>query len=361
MELSFDEPAGLSVFADQLISQGDPWGEVIAAQLAGHEELATKLIEQHRICAGFTIEWKHGFARTVTITGDPDPKLLRERLTKFFTLPQAQLCDGVVFAPVRATMQTTRDYGEYTINMSSPYADCEDLWKAVPMQVTRFGFGAWPNPPGAAAYVRMPGFRTVSGWFQRAVEMSFVGADHDVQSPFLLPNCKKLAIHCADMHRETLESLVRSELPVLEELWIGTGGDESSVLDDVEPPEEGDDGWEYPEIYPASYLDDFSDHGPPSGRFGDMFGLLAEIKLPAIKRLSLAGSVIDQRTIQQLAALPYLDQLHEIDLRDCALVPQIKDVAPLIDELRSRVPSVLGGANAKKPVPFVMRYIATME
>jgi uncharacterized protein (TIGR02996 family) len=60
------------VFADWLQGNGDPWGEIIALELAGNETAAKKLFKQHAttLSGGFAprmLEWEKGFIRSVVI------------------------------------------------------------------------------------------------------------------------------------------------------------------------------------------------------------------------------------------------------------------------------------------------------
>jgi uncharacterized protein (TIGR02996 family) len=66
--------AARGVFADWLQSQGDPWGEVIALELAGKAAAAKQLIKQHSDAltggyAGRGLEWRHGFIDVIRLEG----------------------------------------------------------------------------------------------------------------------------------------------------------------------------------------------------------------------------------------------------------------------------------------------------
>lgn len=393
--LSFSDPQGFLVLADWLQAQQDPWGELIALQHAVLtkpvlEPEITALLERHSAAWAGTAHcaWHLGFVRTVTLHPfEPTLAGLIAALNDFFARPVARLCDGVVFAPLPAELRTTRDWGESRSQIIRPYDHCEDLLKLVPERVTRIGFGAWPVSP-ISAYVAMPSFRELSGWFQRITELSLVGSDSDVKDRFLLPKCTTLALHCADLSWATIESILASELPVLDHLTVSFGGSANCILDSVYPPDDYDednpDADRYPATYTAGDLASLEIHGVDSDPNRELGMLGAATNLPALRHLSLAGSVLDEGSLEQLAQAPLIRQLVSLDLSDGGLSDAAVDVLirqrdrfkhlktldlrgnRLSTDIAIRVKAALPKAKvhdqARDRAPaFFMRYVATME
>jgi uncharacterized protein (TIGR02996 family) len=72
-----DDPAPYAVYADWLIAQGDPLGELITLSLTGNEEGAAALIPQVLgkeawLLEEATIGWRFGLARSVRVRNDGD-------------------------------------------------------------------------------------------------------------------------------------------------------------------------------------------------------------------------------------------------------------------------------------------------
>ena len=85
-----------AVFADWLQGNGDPWGELIALELAGNESAAKKLFKQHvaTLTGGFAprmFEWDKGFIRRVQLEPRAKANVQRETLEKVLALPAAIL------------------------------------------------------------------------------------------------------------------------------------------------------------------------------------------------------------------------------------------------------------------------------
>jgi uncharacterized protein (TIGR02996 family) len=90
-----DDKALRAVFADWLQSQGDPWGELIALELAGKQPEAEKLLKKHRgdLCGGFDADlfkWRGGFIDRIRLH-HTDRKQQRAMLEKMFALRTAIL------------------------------------------------------------------------------------------------------------------------------------------------------------------------------------------------------------------------------------------------------------------------------
>lgn len=88
-----DDPEARAVFADYLMNNGDPWGEIIALYRADKESAAKKLIKEHagELFGGLApkfFEWEGGFVSSVTLEGR-SPKKLREQYELLRTLPVA--------------------------------------------------------------------------------------------------------------------------------------------------------------------------------------------------------------------------------------------------------------------------------
>ena len=254
--LSFADPQGFLVLADWLQSQQEPWGELIALQHANTLELQPRIVEllgalELAEAVGARCEWQLGFARSVTLVPEaPTVASLNAAMEEFFARPIARLCDGVTFAPQPAELATIRDWDAWDRLVVRPYRDCGELLERLPDRVTRVGFGVSAPVTG---YVRLPDFRELSGWLQRITWLSLIGNDGGDPSKLLLPNLVRLTLRVADMYPSTIASLVSSELPKLEEMWLSFGGSANCILDDVYPPDDYDE--EHPDRprYPPTF------------------------------------------------------------------------------------------------------------
>ena len=348
--LSFDDPQPFLVLADALQAEQDPWGELIALQCAGKTELAHALIEKHAFAGPLNCEWKFGFVKTVTIAPALDDTDLELAMQAFFALPVARLCDGIELVPLRTQLEPTRESEDSVTQIIRPYAHPSSLLSAIPQRVTRVSFGPWPAPP-VAAYTAMPAFRELGVHLQRVTELRLVGADPEEASPLDLPNCSRLALHCGDLHEATIAALRDSNLPNLAHLTISMGGESHTVLDDIQPPNEEDGGWVY-DNYDAAALDDLEIHDI-IGHFNGALGILAECTFPALRTLDLSDSVLGRREIEQLAALPWLNQLKKLTLARCDL--DAEKLAPIAGNSRVKTLAAEGAP------AFFMRYVGTME
>src|SRR5688572_14306336 len=85
-----DDNAVRSVFADWLQGHDDPWGDLIALELAGKQPEAEKLFRKHRgdLCGGFAANlftWRGGFIDRIRLSGG-DCNAQREMLEQIFAV-----------------------------------------------------------------------------------------------------------------------------------------------------------------------------------------------------------------------------------------------------------------------------------
>jgi hypothetical protein len=390
--LSFDDPAGFLVLADWLQAKQDPWGELIALQVASkpeHQPRIMELLGELNLAGTARCEWHLGFARSVTLfPEEPTVPSMVAAMTEFFARPVARLCDGVTFAPKPAQLATIRDWGASERIAIHPYKDCgEALLQHLPDRVRRVGFGETPPPP-ITGYVHLPDFRMLSGWLQRITELTLIGNDSGATaSMFLLPNLVKLTLRAADLSSATISSLVNSNVPKLEEMWLSFGGSANCILDDVMGPddydEEDPDALRYPATFSPDDLAALEVHGVDSDPNFELGRLGEATSFPALTRLSLNGTVLSEGSIEQLAQAKLLRQLGSLDLSNTSL--DERAVARLVRDrdkfehiknldVRANGLATEVAAKIKKALPqatvhdqkredhtFFMRYVATME
>ncbi len=96
----------LRVFADWLESKGEPWGRLMALQLAGAEDpaLERSLLAPHPVAEA---SWSRGFLRTVSLAPLSEPQRplpaqrreAQEGLTSFFSLPAVSKLESLELLP----------------------------------------------------------------------------------------------------------------------------------------------------------------------------------------------------------------------------------------------------------------------
>ncbi len=271
-----DSPEPWAVYADWLIAQGDPRGEVAALQLAGKTAAATAVLaqnyaqlvgdEEHQ----FALEFRHGFAVGATLKIDHASLLRLDVMTKqFLEAPIARFIESLRFglahfesnnnwAPtldvVTRSEQAQRirslRFDAYT------YTDCEISW-------TPFGDFAF-------AWKRLPSLELLH------IRSGAGGNLGDIE----LPRLKTFIFESGGLGGDLLASIVNAKWPALEHLEIWTGS---------------------------------SNYGA-GGTLHQLRPILAGAGLPELRHLGIVNSELSDGLVPALAMSMLLPQLHSLDL-----------------------------------------------
>lgn len=282
-----DEVGNYTVYADWLIQQGDPRGELINAQLkhesnpddSGLTDQIRDLHEKHDAewlgelatqKDGFSASWRRGFLDAVTL-GDDDsaPVKLGDLYQKLRPLPVAQLIRELRFAA---------------------FADDDDYqpaWDSAVVAMTEFGVS--------------PNLRTLI--FDR-------GSFWDISSTYLnqlesvyprVPNLEHLEIILGNMNLGTID------LPNLRHFEVWTGGFTSDNMKSVLAAK-----WPKLETLLLRFGDS-EDYGA-NCTLDDVLPLLSSTTIPNVRHLALANSAFINDLIPHLAKSPLLKQIKTLDL-----------------------------------------------
>lgn len=279
-----DEGGNYGVYADWLIQQGDPRGELINAQLkretGADDALDTRIQALHTKhdgewlgelagADGFSAEWRRGFLHDVTLGDDDSADVeLGEMYQKLRPLPAAQLLRNLRFAAFQ------NDDGEPT-------------WDSAVEAMVEYGV-----PPTLRKLVFDRGdYWDISWTYLNTLEPVYAR----------VPDLEHLEIILGHM------SLGNIDLPNLRhfEVWTGgfTGDNMKSVL-----------GAKWPKLETLLLRFGGSEDYGGTCTLDDVLPLLDGKTIPNVKHLALANSPFIDALLPHLATAPFLKQLTHLDL-----------------------------------------------
>ncbi len=280
-----DEISNYTVYADWLIQQNDPRGELINAQLK--QETAPDATLEARIAAlhaahdaawlgdlaalkdGFSVTWRRGFLHDVTLGGDDSADVqLGDLYQKLRPLPVAQQIHGLRFAAFQD------DDGEPSwdsaVEAMVEYGVPSTLRKLV------FDRGGYWDISWTHLNILEPVYARVPD-----LEHLEIILGHMNLGTIDLPNLRHFEVWTGGFTGENMKSVVAANWPKLETLLLRFGGNEdyggSCTVDDVLP-------------------------------------LLSSTKIPNVRHLALANSAFIDSLIAPLATSPLLKQITKLDL-----------------------------------------------
>jgi uncharacterized protein (TIGR02996 family) len=271
-----DSPDPWAVYADWLIAQGDPRGELAALHLAGKTGPATNLLAHHyaELCGDeehqYQLEFRHGFAVGATLKLEHASLLRLDVLTKqFLDAPIARFIDSLRFglAHFESNNNWAPTLDVVTRSEQAPriralrfdaytYTDCEISW-------TPFGDFAF-------AWTRLP-----------SLELLHIrsGAGGNL-GDLVLPRLKTFIFESGGLAGHLVDSIVNAKWPALEHLEIWTGS---------------------------------SNYGAAASLHA-LRPILAGTGLPELRHLGIVNSELSDSLIPALADSRLLPQLHSLDL-----------------------------------------------
>jgi uncharacterized protein (TIGR02996 family) len=278
-----DDPSNYLVYADWLMQQNDPWGELISLQTR-HEtdkdpsqaERAQTLHDQNNTtwlgelagAEGFACTWRRGYLDEVTLGNDDTPDISHEDLyKKLRPFPVAQLIRSINFAAF------SDDDGEPTwdggVNAMLEYG--------VPTTVRRLCFDRGNYWDISSTYLNKlePIYARLPN-----LEVLDIRLGHMDLGKITLPNLREFSVYTGGFDTSNMTSVLEATWPKLERLVLRFGGNE-----------------DYGGTCEAEHV----------------LPLLSQSH-PHLKHLALANSAFIDALIPQLAKSPLLKQLESLDL-----------------------------------------------
>ena len=328
-----DDPAPWAVYADWLMTQSDPRGEIAALRAQGKEPEANALFlasaahlfgeadesEDSAFHEAITItSWRHGFARGATIKIDADSAVeLDEATRRFLALPFAGFIDELQFG--LAGMESNNNWGP-TIRAvtEAPHAE----W----MRVLRFDDFTYEDQE-----ISWTGFGNFSeAWSKLPAleELRIRSGEGGILGTIELPHLKKFVRVSGGLRESEILSITSAKWPELEhlEIWFGRGQYNA----------EGHAAHLTP-IFGAKDLSALRHLGICNCEFSSsaIEGLLASKLLPQLRSLDLSRGIIAARELEVLLAnADKLGHLTSIDVSENYLD------APQVRRLQQALPNV---------------------
>ncbi len=281
-----DEPGNYSVYADWLIQQNDPRGELISAQLKREQapdstQLTDRITELHakhdaewlgdlaNQKDGFSVSWRRGFLHEVTLGDDESaPVELGELYQKLRPLPVAQLIRDLRFAAFE------NDDGEPSWD-SAVEAMVEH---GVPATLRKLVFDRGDYWDISWTYLN-----TLEPLYARVPDLEHLEIilGHMNLGKIDLPNLRHFEVWTGGFDGDNMKSVIDANWPKLETLLLRFGGSE--------------------------------DYGG-SCTVEDVLPLLSSTRIPNVRHLALANSPFIDSLIPHLAKSPLLKQITTLDL-----------------------------------------------
>ena len=283
-----DDVGNYNVYADWLIQQGDPRGELINAQIkreAGADtnldETIGGLLEKHAAewlgalggktaKDGFSATWRRGFLDEVTFGNDDSAQInLGESYQALRPLPVAQLLRGITFAAF------------------SDEDDYEPAWDSAVTSMVEYGVPATLRKVvfdrGSYWDISSTYLNTLEPLYTRVPQLEHleINLGHMNLGTIALPNLKHFEVWTGGFESDNMRAVVAANWPKLETLLLRFGGSEdyggTCTVDDVLP-------------------------------------LLEAKGIPNVRTLALANSPFVDALIPHLAKSPLLAQVTSLDL-----------------------------------------------
>ncbi len=278
-----DDPQNYLVYADWLIQQGDPLGELISVETKNEgnaspelEARAKALHDEHDATwlgelaeqEGVTLTWKRGFIHTAILGDDESAEIEHADLyRKLRAAPAAVMLRELTFAAFQD------DDGEPTWD-----GGVEAMMEyGVPVSLQRLSFDR-----GSFWDISSTSLNTLEAVYERVPNLAAldIRLGHMNLGTIALPNLREFSVYTGGFGKENMQSVLAATWPKLEKLVLRFGNQEdyggTCTAEDVLP--------------------------------------LLTAKLPNVRHLALANSKFIDDMIPQLAASPLLKQLTSLDL-----------------------------------------------
>ncbi len=287
-----DDVGNYNVYADWLIQQGDPRGELINAQLkhetataaadrAALEERIGELHDKHDAEwlgafggktseDGFAATWRRGFLDEVTLGSDESAAIkLGESYQALRPLPVAQLLRGITFAAFS-------DDDEYQPAWDSSVTAMVE--HGVPATLKKVVFDRGDFWDISSTYLN-----TLEPLYARLPQLEHLEIilGNMNLGTIDLPNLKHFEVWTGGFNKDNMKAVVAANWPKLETLLLRFGGSE--------------------------------DYGANTS-VDDVLPLLSSTTIPKVRHLALANSPFIDELIPHLAKSPLLKQLKTLDL-----------------------------------------------
>lgn len=283
-----EDAGNYTVYADWLIQQNDPRGELINAQLkreagadSGLDDKIGGLLEKHAAewlgplggktsKDGFSATWRRGFLDEVTFGNDDSANIVLGQLyQQLRPLPVAQLLRGVTFAAFN-------DEDDY-----------QPAWDNAVTAMVEFGV---PATLKKIVFDR-GGYWDISSTYLNTLEPLYARVPQLEHLEIIignmnlgtidLPNLKHFEVYTGGFNKDNMKSVLAANWPKLETLLLRFGGN--------------------------------SDYGGDC-EVDDVLPLLAAKGIPNVRTLALANSPFIDALIPHLATSPLLKQVTSLDL-----------------------------------------------
>jgi uncharacterized protein (TIGR02996 family) len=277
----------LLVYADWLIAHGNPWGELIAVQIAHERQGGAALVERAKELVPKTsfqskvawwpfqrevsARWRRGFVDTLTFGLSPSASI--ERLNshhhELFYEPEAMLLRRL----------ETRWVGEW-MRQGETIAELVRSAARASRHLTSVDIGCFGDEaPPDNAHHRIGDVGYIEG-LPRLTEVRIWGHQITLERPIDLPLLERLTLETCALPQSTARSIAASSWPRLEhlELWLGWPGyGGMTEVADLAPILDGD-------------------------------------RFPKLVRLGLPNADIADEIAEAIVASPILERLRELDL-----------------------------------------------
>jgi hypothetical protein len=380
-------------FAAWLTEQGHPWGKLIALQhaiaaapkkAAALQDKVDKLLAADGAAIlgpfaaahGSRWTWDLGFLRRAEVACRPGSQGVADAARGVCALPAAARLETLVLAPRLERFPTWRSWEQSYNQIENVWWELDKLARAVPPELTRLGFGAWPAS-AADAYLAMPNFDELSRAFPALTHLELTGFVWAEHGTLKLPKLTELAMRFARAEPNGIAALAKSKLPKLERLEVWLGGASETVLDDVHPAgayEGEDQDWRdrYPVVFTA---EDLAKLAPPRGIVCNVDAKALRPLLDAtwpVKHLSFGGPAVDAALLAAVVKSPLVKRATALELTGAVDEPTLiaakKSLAHLATlrvprasaKLRAALPKVDIAAAAESN-DFHFRFVATVE
>jgi predicted DNA-binding WGR domain protein len=326
------DPGPFLVFADWLLTQGHPWGQLIMVQHGIATESKAKVAELEKEEKALVRQigealvgkagrdknsrfvWHYGFVREATLASTPEA--VEATLDGFLAAPASHMVEGIVFLPLPKDLGTHQDWDDSPDDIVDPWEKTlSSVAAKIPASVKHVGFGGWPAP-AAAAYVRMPNLAKVSKALPKLETLELTGNCSEL-GRLDLSELRSLTVRFADAESTHLEAVASAKIPSIERLSVWLGGQSYCVVDDVieyDYDSDEDEGG-YPERFAASELEGMETHDV--NMHVDANALTAFLSHPfpqTLKHIGINSADLEGPILEAILDSPLVKRVETLDL-----------------------------------------------